>query len=389
MSKTKVVKTKLEKKKNRKSRFIWIGILFMSLVSLIAGSLVLVNALFWYHPTSPLSKRKEFRQAHLISESSSFYSYSTDTSYSASVKFEGYGETSKFKVDANQESAYKINVPYDVNKIEFNIVETSHYDKKSKKTSLINLSTFNKIAYRNPQNPSAWFYDVGHISMGHKIFARDPIVKINVGNAIGKDSAGMAALLKRLNKNQKFVRSIFTNKTLEEILKQDVSAKWNISNIKIEVGPEDYKNYQAYKNKKANIEGSIHKYFWDATVVHGPFGGLQGNVEKIEPNVINIAYSFEVTITDGASKEVVKGFIIKSKVGNDPTLGVKFGSLLSKNGASFAGIPINGKSWIKDLGLSASPAGDIDGVYTVILRGNSKSIKGAVGEIASEIGGMN
>ncbi|MCK5866777.1 MAG: hypothetical protein KAG14_00095 [Mycoplasmataceae bacterium] len=382
MSETKV-------KNNRKQWFKWISILFVSLIGLVSGVLILVNALFWYRPTSPFSKRKEFKQAHLISESSSFYSYSVDTSYSAEVIYEGYEKSSTFNVIANADNAYKISVPYDVNKVEFKIKETSRFDKTTKTIVKTNLSTFDKVAYRSSQDSSKWFYAKGHISMGSKKFVYEPLLEIHVGNAVGKDSADMPALLKGLNKNQKFIRSVFTNKTLEEILKQDVDAKWNISNIKIEVGPKDYKDYQAYKTKKENVEGSIHKYFWDATVVHGPFGGLQKNVEKIEPNVINIAYSFSVTINNNGTKEVVKGFIIKSKVGNDPTLGVKFGALLSKDGASFAGIPINGKTWIKDLGLSASPAGDIDGIYTIVLTGKSDSINKAVIKIAAEIGGMN
>ena len=375
---------------NKRQWFNWISVLTVAVVALTAGALILVASIFWFHPTSPTTKRKEFKEAHLISESSSFYSYSTDTSYTAEVIYEGYKGSSKFSVVADAQNAYRIDAPYEVNRVEFIIHETSHYDKDTKKITKTNLKSFDKVAYRSSQDPSKWFSTGGHVSKGAKVLGTNAIKQINVGNArVVTDSVGMVNLLKGLDKTGKYARSIFTNKTVEEILKQDIDSKWKIQDIKLAAGPKDYENYQAYKTKNQNVEGSIHKYFWDATVVNGPFGSRQGNVEHIEPNVIKVAYSFSVLINKNGASERVKGFLIKSNTGNDPKLGVKYGTILSKDGANFAGIPINGKTWIKQLGLVSAPANDIDGIYTIILTGTTTYIDSAAQEIAGAIGGMN
>ena len=367
-------KTKVHKPaSNLKQWLSWIGILFIGIAALAVGGIVFLWGALWHHAESPETKRGEFRQAHLVMEDSRVYSYSPDMTYDVEVIYDK-AKSKKFHVTANADKAYEIDIPINIDKVKFIVTEKASLSHKP-------LHTYVKQIYANPQNHAEWLQYNGNVAEGNR-FQTTPVPKvINVGNATQVQPSGMAALIAGLSDTGKFVRSVFTDKTNKQIL--ELVDGYTITKIATEVGDDDYKNYDAYA-KSHNKEGDLHKYFWHATAL-GPFKGLESNVKSIEPHVLKDVSSFEVTV---GSKQV-KGFLIKSDTGNDPTLGVKYGLLLAEDGYSFAGIPINGKTWIKDEGLSSAPANDFRRIYTVILIGTSSAIKDAAQDIASKIGGTN
>ena len=361
----------------KKAKIIWGVGAATSTVLVGTGVGVFMWAYKGYHPVTPKSDVQLAKEAHLFFEGNKLYSYSDSTEYDIKLSFDNnpdhkvsniYGDnkdnkvgTKSFKV--TKEKAFAYSIPLDVKRIKVEIAETKSADKKKKLNKIV------KYYKRKADNATIWIKSNS----------------FNVGSSTKRVDITPLDISKK-TKEGEFVKAIFSSKTLKQVLNDGVHSLngWKLGKITKEVKPDDYKKYDEYV-KAHNNPTNIHHLFWHATA-ETHLKGLEGSVKDIEPNVLSEVIKAELINSAGKTLTV---YLIKSKDGNSPSLGVKYGSLLSKNGFSVAGKPIDGKDWIQELKMVSTPANDILGIYTVIVNGDDQNSIDLSNDLAQGIGGIN